>query len=217
MVVAGVIGVAVTVSYPLLVFYGLSRYGPRAVASILLLGLVPLVVARLARSNRANLRRIGFVPVLVLGLVATSAVLGQAGLMLMVPVVINAVLAASFGATLWTPTPMIERFARLEHPDLTDEEVAWCRLWTQIWTSFFVISAVIVAALVVLGFLTWWMYYCGLIAYVVMGMLFATEYIIRKARFGRFGTQPPDRALEWLMKRLGILQTSGAKRESGDA
>ena len=203
-VVAGIIGVVATVSYPLLVFYGLTRYGPRAVAGVLLVALVPLTVARLARSRRAHLRQVGFVPILVIGLVAASAILGRAGLMLLVPVVINGVLAASFGATLKTSSPMIERFARLEHPDLIPGEVAWCRLWTQIWTAFFLINCVIVLALVLTERLSWWMYYTGLIAYLLMGMLFASEYVVRKARFGRFAAHPADRLLGWALRRIGI-------------
>ena len=214
MVVAGVVGVVATVAYPVLVFYGLSRYGPRAVAGVALIALVPLVVARLVRTPKAQLRQVAFVPLLVLALVGLSALLGRAGLMLLVPVVINAVLAATFGTTLRTPTPMIERFARMEVPDLTPPEVAWCRLWTQIWTGFFIMNVAIIAGLVAADLLSWWMYYTGLIAYVLMGMLFASEYVLRKARFGRFHQHLPDRALAWGLSRIGVRPPVSSETES---
>ena len=213
-VAASVFGVAAVVAYPLLVFYGLAHSGPRTVALVLLVALIPSVVVRLAKAPRDQWRQVAFVPLVVMGLVAASAILNRAGLILMVPVVINAVLAVSFGATLRTPTPMIERFARLENPDLTPAEVRWCRLWTKIWVGFFVVNVVIVTALVSADWRSWWMYYTGLIAYLEMGVLFATEYIFRKARFGRLGQHPPDRALGWLLRRLGWLSAEAEEAQA---
>lgn len=82
-------------------------------------------------------------------------------------------------------TPMVERLARLQDPDLRDEEVAWCRLWTGIWCGFFAVNGGIAFALAQWGTLDAWALYNGLIAYGAMGVLFTTEWIIRKVRFGR--------------------------------
>ena len=202
-VASGVLAVVATILYPVAVFYGLQVYGPRTAALIVLVALVPMLVVRLARADRSELRKVAFLPLLIVGLVGTSAALGQVGLMLLVPVVINAALAVTFGVTLRNPPPMIERFARLQDPDLTDAEVAWCRMWTAIWTGFFVLNVVVVTALAVNGWIRAWTYYTGLIAYVLMGGLFTAEYVLRKARFGRFSTHLLDRILAWGLARLG--------------
>ena len=43
--------------------------------------------------------------------------------------------------------------------------------------------------------LEWWTVYNGLVAYVLMGLLFVAEYVPRKLRFGRWGDGPVDRLL----------------------
>lgn len=184
-------------------FFGLRRYGPRALGVGLLVVLVPLFVLRIARTDRRRLSHVAFVPLLVVALVGAASLLGRAGLMLFVPTVVNAVLAVTFAATLGSELPMIERFARLQDPDLTDAEVAWCRLWTKVWIGYFAVSAVIVSALAAADLRSWWVVYTGLIAYVCIGVLFAVEYVMRKARFGRLRTHPLDRGLGWLFARLG--------------
>ena len=202
-VVTTAVTVIGSVLYPLLVFYGLTRFGPRAVAGMLLVVLVPAAVVRLMRADRASLRRLGFVPLLVIALLATGAAVGRAGFVLLVPAAINVVLAATFAATLWSTTPMIERFARLQDSHLRPPEVTWCRTWTILWTGFFVLNVSVVSTLVVLDWRRAWMYYTGLIAYGLMGMLFASEYVLRKARFGRLADHPLDRALAWSFARFG--------------
>ena len=42
---------------------------------------------------------------------------------------------------------------------------------------------------------TVWALYTGAISYVLMAIVFAVEYLVRKARFGRYGTGFLDRVL----------------------
>lgn len=177
---------AVFVSYPVVVWIGLRERSPRLIAAVLLCVMAPLAVWRLRRSNREALRGLAIVPVATVVVLSLSAALDAGGLLLAVPVVINTIFLAVFGATLRRGSmPMIERFARLQEPDLTPEQQAWCRLWTVIWCVFFVANATTALVLALAAPLAWWATYNGLIAYVLIGILFAVEWTLRRRRFSR--------------------------------
>lgn len=195
-----VLGVAAAVAYPFLVYAALDHFGPRGVAMVVLVVFAPGLGWRVARRGpRAALSGRGAVAAAVLALAAGAFALREAGLALLVPVVINLGLMILFGSTLMSERPLIERFARLQHPELEPPEVAWCRLWTVIWTGFFGFNVVLVSALALLAPLKWWVVYTGGIAYALMGVLFVVEYLLRKLRFGRYDDHLLDRALAWLL------------------
>jgi len=94
---------------------------------------------------------------------------------------------------------MVERFARLKVDDLSQAELGYCRAITAIWCGFFVLNGLTSALLAIWGTRSAWALYSGLIAYLLMGLLFAAEYLVRKARFGRFGSGLVDRLVERLV------------------
>jgi uncharacterized membrane protein len=51
--------------------------------------------------------------------------------------------------------------------------------------GFFVINGTIAAALTLWAPLAWWTLYNGLIAYLLMGLLFAGEWLVRQRVRGR--------------------------------
>jgi len=96
---------------------------------------------------------------------------------------------------------MIERFARLQVQDLSAAELGWCRRWTFIWCAFFTANGLAALALALAAPLAWWTLYNGLLAYGLIGLLCAGEYVLRKRRFGRFSDTLPDRLLATLLRR----------------
>lgn len=86
--------------------------------------------------------------------------------------------ALFFFAQSLTTTPMIERFARLAHPDLPAEGVLWCRRVTQVWCGFFLLNASI-ALWTTTQSQAIWTLYNGCISYILMGVLFVGEYLLR--------------------------------------
>ncbi len=157
---------------------------------------------RNAAPARPGLRSLGWLPILPASMLVLAAWLDSRGFVLVVPAALSGAFLLAFGATLWRGPPMVERFARLQDPDLTPAEVAWCRLWTWIWCVFFCLNAAIGLSLAALGALLAWATYNGLVSYVVMGLLFALEYAIRKARFGRYRSHFLDRQLRRAMRRF---------------
>jgi uncharacterized membrane protein len=148
--------------------------------------MAPLAIVRMRRSKRAAMRGLAVVPVVTMLVIALSTALNQAGLLLAVPVVVNAIFLAAFASSLRSGVmPMVERFARLQEDDLSSDKVAWCRAWTVVWSVFFVANGLVALVLAVAAPLPWWATYNGLVAYVLIGILFALEWTARKRRFSR--------------------------------
>jgi uncharacterized membrane protein len=99
------------------------------------------------------------------------------------PTVVSAVFLFSFGRTLWFPPPFVERLARLQKPQLSAAEVAYCRHVTQMWCCFFILNGGIALALALKGSLKAWTLYAGLVSYLLIGAVFSAEYLYRQRRF----------------------------------
>lgn len=193
--------------YPILV-YGLLRSStePSSMRRLAWL-LAPLGISVVwsARASGTPLVRRMAAPVSALALVALAMGLDALQPVLLLPAIVNGALLASFGSTLLQGPPLIERFARLQHPDLTPAESAWCRSWTVAWSAFFATNILVAVALVVANALQLWAFYNGLLTYIVMGLFFAGEYTVRKYRFRRYGAHPLDRLLRRIFEPHGAL------------
>ena len=157
--------------YPFLVWWVLTRWGPLALAGVLAVGVIPGLVAALrARASGSSATRPLAPALAVLALIVLSIILRESGWLLLTPVVINLSLAFGFGRTLWKGPPLIERFARLQHPELSSAELAWCRLWTRIWTFFLLGNAAVAGSLAVWAPMEVWVAYTGGVAYALVGL-----------------------------------------------
>jgi uncharacterized membrane protein len=90
-----------------------------------------------------------------------------------------------FGMSLMRGMPMVERLARLTDPELPDIAIRYTRQVTQIWCLFFLFNGLIATGLTLWAPLSWWTLYTGLIAYGLMGILFAGEWLVRQRVRGR--------------------------------
>jgi uncharacterized membrane protein len=92
----------------------------------------------------------------------------------------NALLAVVFGRTLASGRePLCTRFARIMHPTLPPEVVAYTRGVTLAWTIFFATLAALSAALYLGGFLTAWSALATMASPVLVGLMFVVEYAVR--------------------------------------
>lgn len=219
-IAAGVLTGVALVAYPMFVFWAFTHWEPRYASLALLAVLAPVALMRLRALTKGNaavpdpcsgddtarrspgqqVKALAVIPLVAFTAFALGAVLNNAGFVLAAPVAINVVLLGAFGSTLRRGSePMIERFARLTVHDLQPGEQRWCRGWTVVWCAFFAMNASTAAALALWAPLSWWTVYNGLIAYLLMGVLFAAEYVPRKRKFGRLGGHPLDRVLAKLI------------------
>ena len=76
-------------------------------------------------------------------------------------------------------TPLVEVFAREMGESLDARGVAYCRNVTRLWVAFLAVHLAVTLATVFAPPAVW-AWYNGCIAYVLMGGLFAGEWIYRK-------------------------------------
>ncbi|MDD5275039.1 MAG: hypothetical protein PHR16_03030 [Methylovulum sp.] len=168
-----VIGVF-TLLYPLVVYFGIHYLAPWQIAAVL----VVLLLARFltGKASATNSQWLLVAAVLYCGFAIESNSLVT---LRFYPVLINLGLLAIFTSSLYFPPPVIERLARIQHPDLPLKGVLYTRKVTQVWCVFFLLNGLVAATTAVWGSFAWWSLYNGLIAYVLMGLLMAGEYWVR--------------------------------------
>ncbi|QUE76479.1 hypothetical protein [Stutzerimonas stutzeri] len=161
-------------AYPFAVYLGLEHLSPRLFA--LLLG--ALWLARMFSGRQTPLSRtlatVALVFCLLLGLA------GEPALLRWYPVLISLALLGLFAGSLCSGMPIIERLARLSEPELPPAAVRYTRQVTWVWVGYFVVNASIASGLALWAPLSWWTLYTGLIAYLLMGLLFAGEWLVRQ-------------------------------------
>jgi acyl-coenzyme A synthetase/AMP-(fatty) acid ligase/uncharacterized membrane protein len=124
--------------------------------------------------------------VLLLGAVGLLCLLTNSPLILkLYPVLMNGLFLCVFGATLVFPPVMIFRFATLQDKtirgSLSEKRVeAYCRKVTVIWCGFFILNGGVAVYSVFWASDAFWSFYNGGISYILIGILFAGEFIVRK-------------------------------------
>jgi len=95
------------------------------------------------------------------------------------PAVVNLILLSAFAATLRKPPSMVERFARLSQPELTSAAIDYTRNVTRIWCVFLALNASVSLYTAFWTSRANWALYNGCIAYVLLALLMAGEFIWR--------------------------------------
>ena len=131
-------------------------------------------------------RRLGglatlFYPLLaLLALRRWGAQLGPAAVVAkLYPVAVSAALLVTFGRSLFAGPPMAERLARLRHPDLSPEAIAYTRKVTIVWCCFFAANGLVALATALWMSDKAWALYNGLISYLLMATLMGLEFLVR--------------------------------------
>lgn len=171
--IGAAIFVVLSVAYPLVVYWAMGRFEPRWLAVLLLvLALLRAVATRqavwLAAAGGAAL------------LATLATVFNEALPLKLYPALVNAVLLAVFATSLVFPPSAVERIARMTEPDLPPEGVAYTRRVTQVWCVFFVFNGALALVTALWMSDRAWALYNGLIAYVLIGLLFSAEWLVRR-------------------------------------
>lgn len=168
------------IGYPLLIFFGLHFLEPRYLALLLAVCLLlrrhqdlQRLLVGLGRVDHAILASL-------LALAALIAVTNSELLLRLYPALVNGGALALFARSLYTPPSMIERFARLQEPDLPPEGVAYTRTVTQVWCGLMAFNTAVSLYTAFYTSREVWALFNGLIVYVLMGSLLAGEWLVRK-------------------------------------
>ena len=173
------LAVLLTLIYPLTLWLAEGRTEPRVLAGVLLLA----GFARLAsmQMSQAVPWWIGATMLLVI-----LALWGNAMLPLkLYPVIVNATLLGVFAYSLMKPPTAIERLARMRDPQLPATAIGYTRRVTQVWCMFFAVNGAIAFYTALYASSALWSFYNGIVAYILVGILFAGEYCVRRRVMGR--------------------------------
>jgi uncharacterized membrane protein len=167
------------VLYPFAVYFGMQHFSPWQFA--LLLGALWAARALTGERRPGSLG----MALVAIGFCLLLGVLDSPRLLRWYPVLISAFMLSLFGLSLVRGMPLIERLARITDPVLPERAIPYTRRVTQVWCGFFLFNGLIAAALTLWAPLAWWTLYTGLIAYGLMGILFAGEWLLRQQVRGR--------------------------------
>jgi uncharacterized membrane protein len=167
------------IAYPAAVYFGLLHFGLAPLAWML----VAAGLLRLALGYRD--RSLWPVALVAIAVGAGSALLRSVELLRYYPALINLVCLMAFGWSLWHPPTIVERIARLQDPALSAAGVAWTRAVTRVWCAFFIVNGTLAVLTARFASLQTWTLYNGLVAYVMMGLLFGGEWLLRRRRLLR--------------------------------
>ena len=195
--ILGAISALFIIASPWVLYWTLSLHQV-GIAAALLIGWVivrtiPILIAARREQRIAALQ----LPAIALGFAGIGWISDNGTWMLVPPSATQAAFGLAFLRSL-SGTPLIEHFARMVKPELRAAELAHCRSWTGIWGIYLLVLAAIGLALARWATLAVWTVYVGVVAYVLVALLFAVEYVIRKIRFRDYGRNP----LDWLLGKL---------------
>lgn len=125
---------------------------------------------------------------IVLGSLAVGAfVTNSATVLRFYPVILGVTLLLTFSVTLIRPPSMILRFALLQDKTLAAADAEtyadaerYCIKVTLVWCLFFIVNTAIALYTTVYASPFVWSLYNGFISYMIMGVLFAGEFLVRR-------------------------------------
>ncbi len=152
---------------------------------------IPLVLAAAAMAWRTRLRWL-----VALGLMGITALVWQwsagltthPGILYMIQyLAFQFGLGGMFGWSLRRGRePLVTRFARMVHGRLPPEIERYTRHVTLAWTAFFATLAATASALYLFSSVERWSVFVNLATPVLIGLMFAAEYVVRRVRFPKF-------------------------------
>jgi len=173
--------------YPALIFYFLViRKIPIRMFSLFVIAFALIIFITVTSGKKAT-KGISFfwnsVMLLVLG--GLCLILNSSIILKFYPLLMNILFLITFGSTLFSPPSMIFRFATMQDRtikgSLNEKRItAYCHKVTYVWCGFFIFNGGIAACTIFSGSDILWSVYNGLISYILIGVLFAGEFMVRK-------------------------------------
>lgn len=196
-IVLKVISTLFIIASPWVLYWTLSQHEVGA-AALMLVGWVivrtlPVLISAKREQRRAALQ----LPAIALGFALLGWISNNGTWLLILPSATQATFGLAFLRSL-SGTPLIEHFARMVKPELSAAEQGHCRAWTRIWGIYLLVLAALGLALAYWAPLGVWTIYVGVVSYVLVGVLFAIEYVIRKIQFRDYNRNPMD----WLLSKM---------------
>lgn len=163
--------------YPLAVYFGLQFSEPALIGGLF----ISVLLARhwLVKDTKASFGHMKVVTLSGLCLLVFASLANSEMALKFYPVVISSCFLGIFAYSLYNPPSVVEVIAS-KFETLNEHARHYTRTVTKVWCVFFVINGLIATATVFHPDPTVWLTYNGLISYLLMGLIMAIEFIIRK-------------------------------------
>jgi uncharacterized membrane protein len=195
--VLGIISALFIVASPWVLYWTLSRHRVGVAAGTLIGWVIVRTIPVLISAKREQRVAALQLPAIALGFAFLGWASNNGTWLLILPSATQATFGLAFLRSL-SGTPLIEHFARMMKSELSAAQQAHCRRWTAVWGIYLLVLAATGLGLARWAPLTVWTAYVGIVSYVLIGVLFAIEYVVRKTRFRDYGRNP----LDWLLSKL---------------
>ena len=163
-----------TLAYPALVYFSQDTLDPQWVV------LVPLMLGLLRLSaGRRDPMAILLISCAVINAIPVWVVQDD-GFLKAYPSLVSLAFLLLFLISLIKPPTMIERIARAETPDLPPWAIAYTRRVTEIWCLFFLFNGSVATWTALYASEEVWLAWTGCISYILIGVLFAIEWLVRQ-------------------------------------
>jgi len=166
--------------YPFAVYFGINHLSPRYFG----LAIAILFSLRLLLLKKSNSKSIKIITILIAIIGITVSLLASlsnsAVVIKLYPCAVSLLLLGIFGYTLYQPPSLIEKLARLTTKDLPPEAISYTYKVTIVWCVFFTFNAAIAFWTALFSSMKTWTFYNGFLSYILIGSLFAIEWIIRQ-------------------------------------
>lgn len=163
------------IGMPFLVHFGLTAFGPRVFASLLLLIFIPRILLTPADN------RLFKILMLLLVLVYCGVVAAEESveLLLFYPVLMSSFFALLFFMSLFSEKTLIEEFVLLSGKSYPAEARSYMRGLTKAWTLLLLLNAAIAGYTACCQSAQVWLLYNGIIAYVIIFGFVIAEVVYR--------------------------------------
>jgi uncharacterized membrane protein len=167
----------VAISYPFIVYFGLWVSPPKTIAFCLIAFLLlRLIWGKIEKKNNLEL----FVFAAAVASILVLLPLNEMLAIKVYPLTISFGLAVVFSYSILRPPTIIEQIARRMAPNLNERGVRYTRQVTKSWVIFFIVNGSISAWTAIYEKIDVWLFYNGFISYILMGLLFSLEFLIRQ-------------------------------------
>lgn len=171
--------IVLMILWPFVVLY-LLYLGKIQLTGAVLLGYFVVRFVLLSKTARHN-KRLTLILTATGVLLCTLSILFKNHQALMYyPVTVNVTLLAVFSYSLYRPPSVIEQLARLQTPDLSPYGQRYTFRVTQVWCLFFILNGTIALLTTLSGDVNLWAWWNGFISYLLIGLLFAGEWCVRR-------------------------------------
>lgn len=177
-ILLGIIFTLISIAYPVLIYTGIKyQVLNYLIVFIAFVFFIRFLCTRKVNSTIAIASKYSLVGSIALCIF--SLVFKKLELMLYYPVLVNAVLFIVFAASLFTDKPVITVLAMLKEKELPPFALLYTRRLTVFWSAFFVLNGLIALYTAIINDLNIWTLYNGLISYILIGIIFVAEFILR--------------------------------------